>query len=97
MGNFEMIKIRLLTSLGDKTFEIIKNHIDGFFDVSEEDIIFTMKLVWERMKILIEPSSAVPIAVALFSKEFKKLKNIENILIVISGGNVDFDQIKSKL
>jgi len=56
-----------------------------------------MRLVWERMKILIEPSSAVPIAVALFSKEFKEINGIENILIIISGGNIDFDQIKSKL
>jgi threonine dehydratase len=45
-----------------------------------------MKIVWERMKIIIEPSAAVPIAVALYNNEFKNLNNIENIFIIISGG-----------
>ncbi len=55
----------LLTSLGDKTFDIIRKHVKEIVLVSEEEIIDAMRLVWERMKIIIEASSAVPIAAAI--------------------------------
>jgi len=80
----------LLTSLGDKTFDIIKKHVKEIVTVSEEEIIAAMRLVWERMKIIIEPSSAVPLAAAIKSKERFKGKRIG---IIISGGNVDLSKL----
>lgn len=52
-----------------------------------------MKIVWERMKLIIEPSSAVAVAVAL-SDEFKSYKDIKKVGIIISGGNVDIEKWK---
>ena len=62
----------LLTIVGDKNFPIIKALVKEVFTVSEEEIVASMKLIWERMKIIIEPSSAVPIAALLKNKaQFK--------------------------
>jgi threonine dehydratase len=80
----------LLTSLGDKTFDIIRKHVKEIITVSEEDIIVAMRLVWERMKIIIESSSAVPIAAAIKNKDQFKGKRIG---IIISGGNVDLNKL----
>jgi threonine dehydratase len=67
-------------------FEIIKNDVADVVTVSEEAIKQAMKLIWERMKIVIEPSSAVPFAAVLENKIEVKNKNIG---IIISGGNID--------
>lgn len=80
----------LLTSLGSLTWPIIKDHVYDVIKVSDNQIIEAMKLVWERMKIIIEPSSAVPVAVALSQKEFFQGKKIG---IIISGGNIDLNKI----
>ena len=86
MTNPNTIADGLRTSLGDKGFEIIKKHVSDIFTVKEQDIIDAMKLVWERMKLIIEPSSAVPLAALLNHKE----KFIaQRVGIIISGGNVD--------
>ena len=76
----------LRTHLGDKNFSIIKEDVESIILVEEEEIIDAMKLVWERMKIIIEPSSAVAFAALL--KEKEQFKNKE-VGIIISGGNVD--------
>ncbi len=78
----------LLTSLSNRTFVIIKEHVTDIITVSEKEIIAAMQLVWERMKIIIEPSSAVPVAAVLKSKTLFKNKRIG---IIISGGNVDLN------
>ena len=80
----------LLTSLGTLTFPIIKKYVNQIVTVSEESIIESMKLIWERMKIIIEPSAAVPLA-ALLERKF----NQENkrIGIILSGGNVDLNKL----
>ncbi len=83
----------LLTSLGDKTFAIIQKHVKEIVTVTEEEIIAAMRLVWERMKIIIEPSSAVPVAAAIKIKEHLKGKRIG---IIISGGNVDLTNLPFK-
>ncbi len=80
----------LLTSLGDKNFDIIKKYVKEIVTVSEEEIIAAMRLVWERMKIIIEPSSAVPVAAAIRNKERFQGKRIG---IIISGGNVDLNKL----
>jgi threonine dehydratase len=80
----------LLTSLGSLTFPIILNEVDQIATVSEEGIVAAMRMIWERMKIIIEPSSAVPLAAILENKvEVKGLK----VGIILSGGNVDLGKL----
>lgn len=80
----------LLTSLGTITYPIIMEYVDEIVTASEENIIRAMRLVWERMKIVIEPSSAVPLAAILENKINMRGKKIG---IIISGGNVDLDKL----
>ncbi len=80
----------LLTSLGKLNFEIISKNVDEIFTANDDEIKSAMRLVWERMKIIIEPSSAVPLAVVLKNKE---LFAGQKIAIIISGGNVDLGKL----
>lgn len=80
----------LLTSLSDLTFNIILNHVDKILTVDEESIIHAMFLVWERMKIIIEPSSAVPLAAVI---ENAALFQNKKVGIIISGGNIDLKKL----
>lgn len=80
----------LLTSLGEMNFNIIKEHIYKIVTVSEEAIINAMKLIWERMKIIVEPSSATTLAVLLENKIEISGKRIG---IILSGGNVDLKKL----
>ena len=76
----------LKTNLGDVNFPIIKEFVEEIITVEENEIIAAMKLIWERMKIIVEPSSAVAFAALLKKKE--KFQN-KKIGIILSGGNVD--------
>lgn len=80
----------LRTNLSEKTFGILQEHLDDIFTVSEEAIVEAMRLVWERMKIIIEPSCAVPIAAVLQNKEVFAGKRVG---IILSGGNVDLEDL----
>jgi threonine dehydratase len=80
----------LLTFLGTLTYPLITKFVDEIITVKEETIIQAMKLIWERMKIIIEPSSAVPFAAILENKS--KFKN-KRTGIILSGGNVDLDKL----
>ena len=80
----------LRTILGNHNFPIIQNHVDQIIRVQEDEIIAAMKLIWERMKIIIEPSCAVPFAALLREKE--KFAG-QKIGIVLSGGNVDLGKL----
>ncbi len=80
----------LLTSLGDKTFPIIKENVKEVITVTDEEIIAAMRLIWERLKIIIEPSCAVPFASLLKSKAKFAHKKVG---IILSGGNVDMNKI----
>jgi threonine dehydratase len=80
----------LLTSLGEINFAIISQNVDDIITVSEESIVLAMRLVWERMKLIIEPSSAVPLAALLENKH--AFKN-QRIGIILSGGNVDLGHL----
>jgi len=80
----------LRTFLGDVNFPIIRQHVSDILTVSEEGIVEALRLVWERVKILIEPSSAVPVA-ALF--EHPDVFREQRVGIVLSGGNVDLDYL----
>ena len=80
----------LRTNLGNHNFPIIKEHVDQIIRVKEEEIIAAMKLIWERMKIIIEPSSAVAVAAVLKETQLFKRKKVG---IIISGGNVDMENL----
>lgn len=85
----------LLTSLGNWTWPILQTHLDRIVTVSDEAIVAAMRLAWERAKLLIEPSSAVPLA-AVLTEEVRALPGLERIGIVLSGGNVDLDRLPWK-
>jgi threonine dehydratase len=83
----------LRASLAPRTFAILRQFVDGILLVSEEEIVATMKLVWERMKIVIEPSSAVALAPLLRTNGLTELGfeagSIPRVGIILSGGNVE--------
>lgn len=76
----------LLTTVGDKTFPIIQETVRKIITVSDVEIISAMRMLWERLKIIVEPSAAVAFAAVLKQKERFRNKNVG---IIISGGNVD--------
>ena len=80
----------LLTSLGDKTFPIVSEFVDDIVTVSEEGIIRAMRCVWERMKIVVEPSAVVPLGALLTGRLDVADKRVG---IILSGGNVDLGKL----
>jgi threonine dehydratase len=80
----------LLTSLSELTFSVIRKNVDKILTVKEVSIIECMLLVWERMKIIIEPSSATVLAAV---KENPGLFIGKKIGLIVSGGNVDFKKL----
>ena len=88
--NPQTIADGLRTSLGDLTFAAIRQHATGILTVTEEQIITAMRLLWERMKIVVEPSGAVPFAAVLaHSQHFADRR----VGIILSGGNVDLENL----
>lgn len=80
----------LRTALGELSFACIQQHVDDIVTVSEEQIIEAMRFIWERMNIIIEASCAVPVA-ALFHDKLEA--EGKNVAVIISGGNVDLDNL----
>ena len=80
----------LLTSLSELTFAIISKNVDDIFTVTEESIIESMLLVWERMKIIIEPSSATVLGVIRENPDYFRGKRVG---LIITGGNVDLRKL----
>lgn len=80
----------LKTQLGNNNFPIIQKYVSNIIRVEESEIIAAMKYIWERMKIIIEPSSAVAVA-ALFRKRERFLK--KRVGVILSGGNVDLTDL----
>ena len=81
----------LMTTLSERTLEIIKAHVADIFLVSEDEIKAALRLVYERMKIIIEPSCAVPLAAVLKNADLFKGKKVG---IILTGGNVDLSKFK---
>lgn len=88
--NPQTIADGLLTSLGELTFPIIQQHVEQIVTVSEGGIIDSMKFIWERAKIIIEPSASV--AVGLLWERKIDLAGLR-VGVILSGGNVDFDRL----
>ena len=81
----------LLTTLSERTLAIIQAHVTDIFLVSEDEIKAALRLVYERMKIIIEPSCAVPLAAVLKHADLFKGKKVG---IILTGGNVDLSKFK---
>lgn len=79
----------LLTKLGDKTFPIIHEFVKEVITVSDEEIVSAMRLAWEQLKVIVEPSGVVPFAAVLKAKEKFRGKKVG---VIFSGGNVDLDR-----
>ena len=80
----------LLSGLGDLTFMAIRQNVDDIITVTEDAIIAAMRQIWQRMKIVAEPSAAVPLAAILLRPDLAAGKRVG---IVLSGGNVDLDRL----
>ena len=80
----------LLTSLGTLTFPILQEHVEQIVTVSEKSIVDAMRFIWERAKIIVEPSAAVAVAVLWETKiDLRGLK----VGVILSGGNVDLEKL----
>ncbi|MEM7230120.1 MAG: pyridoxal-phosphate dependent enzyme [Planctomycetota bacterium] len=82
----------LLTSLAPITFAIIQQHVERILTVPDEAIVAEMRFVWERMKVVIEPSAAVGVAAAL-SETFMALDGFDRVGVILCGGNLDLDRL----
>jgi len=80
----------LRSSLGDKTFAVLSTMIDGIGTASEDAIVRAMRLTWEKLKVVIEPSAAVPLAALL---EGQLPVQGLRVGVILSGGNVDLDRL----
>ncbi len=90
VGTTNTIADGLLTSLGDLNFEIINKKADQIYTAPDTTIIKAMRLIWERMKIITEPSAAVALAIILENKDVFKGKKVG---VILSGGNVDLEKL----
>ncbi|WP_299203624.1 beta-hydroxyaspartate dehydratase BhcB [uncultured Amphritea sp.] len=86
----ETVADGLKVPLKDLTWHFVSNHVTDILTATEEEIVEAMKLVWKRMKIVIEPSSAVPLATILKNPELFRGKRVG---VIITGGNVDLDKL----
>jgi threonine dehydratase len=89
-GDPQTIADGLRSSLGERSFTLIRSHVDDILTVSERAIVEAMRLVFERLKIVIEPSAAVPVA-ALLDRS-SRLRGLR-VGVIVSGGNVDLDRL----
>lgn len=90
IDNPDTIADGLRTSLGDLTFPIIKRYVQDIITVSEAEIVSAMRTIWERMKIIVEPSASVPLGAILTKRpEFSG----KRIGVILSGGNVDLTKL----
>lgn len=86
----ETVADGLKVPLKDLTWHFVKNHVTDIFTATEDEIVEAMKLTWKRMKIVMEPSCAVPLATILKNKDVFRGRRIG---VIITGGNVDLDKL----
>ncbi|MCF2871887.1 pyridoxal-phosphate dependent enzyme [Octadecabacter sp. G9-8] len=80
----------LKVPLKERTWHFVSNHVSDILTASEDEIIAAMKLTWQRMKLVMEPSCAVPLATILKNKEMFAGKRVG---VIVTGGNVDLDML----
>jgi threonine dehydratase len=92
LNTMDSVADGLRTTLGPNTWPIIRDFVDDIITVSEEDILKATKMVWERLKVCIEPSAGVGVAVAMgdeFNQTYPVSSGIRNVAVILCGGNVD--------
>ncbi|MCC6902884.1 MAG: pyridoxal-phosphate dependent enzyme [Polyangiaceae bacterium] len=82
----------LLAGLGRHTWPVVRDHVDRIITVSDDEIVAAMRLVFERMKLVVEPSGAVSVA-AVLSDAFRSMPGLGRVAVVLSGGNVDLAEL----
>jgi len=90
----------LKTTLGTNTWPIVRDLVDDIFTVSEEDILLATKKTWEQVKVCVEPSAGVGVAVAMgkeFNSKYTIEQGIKNVAIILCGGNVDILRTAKKM
>jgi threonine dehydratase len=80
----------LLTSLGTRNFAVIREHVAAVWTVTDEQVVAAMRLIFERMKIVVEPSACVTLAAVLARPD--EVRGLR-VGLVLSGGNVDLDRL----
>ena len=80
----------LLVPLKERTWHFVSNHVSDILTASEQEIVDAMKLAWKHLRIVMEPSSAVPLASLLKQKERFAGKRVG---VIVTGGNVDLDKL----
>ena len=78
----------LLTSMGNHTWPIIRDHLERIVRVSDEQVVEAMRLVLDNLGMVVEPSGAASLA-AVLTPEFKSLEGIDRVGVILSGGNID--------
>lgn len=89
-NNPDTIADGLRTSLGEINFDYIRKHLEDVWLAGEQEIVAAMKMIWQRMKLVVEPSAAVPLAAVMAHKEQVRGKKL---VIILSGGNVDLEKL----
>jgi threonine dehydratase len=80
----------LLTSLGRRTFPIIREHVAGIWTVDDRATLAALRMIWERLKTVVEPSGAIPLAAV---KAHPEVTSGRRVGVILSGGNVDLDRL----
>ena len=83
-----------VAALGDLTWPIVRDKVDDILTVTESEIISAMRLLMDQAKLVVEPSGAAPLAAVLSEKFKEDYGNFQNVAVVLSGGNVDFDRVR---
>lgn len=90
----------LKTTLGRNTWPIVRDLVDDIYTVTEDEILKATKIVWERLKVCIEPSAGVGVAVAMgpdFNRKYSPASGVHNVAIVLCGGNVDILKMAKRM
>ncbi len=82
----------LRTSLGELTWPYVRDYVEDVVVVDEDQIVHAMRLLWERAKLLVEPSASVALA-AVLDDRFRQIKRFNKIGVILSGGNVDLNHL----
>ena len=80
----------LRAQIGSKTFPVIQNLVDDIIPIAEEDIINSLRMIWERLKIIVEPSCSIALALIINNKQLFEGRNVG---LIMSGGNLDLDNL----
>ena len=80
----------LRAQIGSKTFPVIQNLVDDIIPIGEDDIINALRMIWERLKIIVEPSCSIALALIINNKQLFEGRNVG---LIMSGGNLDLDSL----